>query len=119
MSALQSMRSVAPLLWSAPYREPVLEGFIASIGGLDGRLRRSVSAAMAQQLPGVAQPESLPLARRKLTQSCLLCLHSLHKGLLLCRAEYHMLLQGVAGACFSPLFLLLRMWCSSSEHLKM
>ena len=77
MSVLQSMRSLAPLLWSAPYREPVLEGFIASIGGLDGRLRRSVSAAIAQQLSGAAQPESQPLNRTRNTNSHLLCLRSL------------------------------------------
>ena len=71
------MRSLAPLLWSAPYREPVLEGFIASIGGLDGRLRKSVSAAVAQQLSG-----ELP-----------------------CRAKYYMLLHGNAGACLSALLL--------------
>ena len=41
---------MVPLLWSKAYGEPVLEGFIASIGGLDGRLRRSVSAAIAKRL---------------------------------------------------------------------
>lgn len=44
---------MAPLLWSMAYGESVLEGFIASIGGLDGRLRKSISAAIAEQLPGV------------------------------------------------------------------
>ena len=75
-SVLQSMRSLAPLLWSTPYREPVLEGFIASIGGLDGRLRRSVSAAIAQQLSGATQLESLPPARTTNAKSLLHCWRS-------------------------------------------
>ncbi len=47
---LQVTRDLVPLLWSKAYGKPVLEGLVASIGGLDGRLRRSVSAAIAKHL---------------------------------------------------------------------
>ena len=43
---------MAALLWSEAYWEPVLEGFIASIGGLDGQLRSAVSEAIAGTMSG-------------------------------------------------------------------
>ena len=47
---------MASLMRSKAYGEPILEGFIASIGGLDGRLRNSVVAAIAEQLSGPFSP---------------------------------------------------------------
>ena len=47
---------MASLLRSKAYVEPILEGFVASIGGLDGRLRSSVVAAIAEQLSGPFSP---------------------------------------------------------------
>lgn len=110
MSVLQSMQSLAPLLWSAPYREPVLEGFIASIGGLDGRLRRAVSAAISQQLSGVGQlhnacllwPESHSHKRMAVLPALLAQPTS---SLQLYSAECCMLLQGSDCACFCALLL--------------
>ena len=43
---------MAALLWSEAYWEPVLEGFIASIGGLDGQLRSAVLEAIAGTMSG-------------------------------------------------------------------
>ena len=105
MSALQSMRSLAPLLWSTPYREPVLEGFIASIGGLDGRLRRSVSAAIAQQLSGVAQPHNACLWPESHSHKCMAVLPALLAQpisgyILFHSAECCMILQDIDCACF-------------------
>ena len=43
---------MAALLSCEAYREPVLEGFVASIGGLDGQLRSAVLEAIAGTILG-------------------------------------------------------------------
>jgi len=58
------MQRMASLLRSKAFGEPILEGFIASIGGLDGRLRNSAVAAIAEQLSG---PFSAPASACKNT----------------------------------------------------
>ena len=65
-TVLQIVQQMAELLWSGAYGEPVLEGFIASAGGLDGRLRRFVSSAIAEHLAGLRLRCVLESAARRL-----------------------------------------------------
>ncbi len=44
------MPIVAPLLRTDRYREAVLEGMVACIGGLDGHLSKAASSALVQQM---------------------------------------------------------------------
>ena len=74
-NVLQVVRQMAELLWSKAYGEPVLEGFIASAGGLDGRLRRSVASAIAEQLAGV-RPVLALAASLKMLEGGLLNIHT-------------------------------------------
>ena len=46
---LQALQRLAPLLAVDAYREAVLEGLVACIGGLDGHLSKAASAALVAQ----------------------------------------------------------------------
>ena len=97
MSVLQGMRSLAPLLWSAPYREPVLEGFIASIGGLDGaaaQISLSSHSAAAFRCDTAREPASGQDHKCKVPPTLLAQTPSI---LLLCRGKT---LHASAGGCW-------------------
>lgn len=49
---IQALPRLAPLLRVDEYREAVLEGMVACIGGLDGHLSKQASAAIVQQTRG-------------------------------------------------------------------
>ena len=49
---MQALARLAPLLRVDAYREAVLEGMVACIGGLDGHLSKEASAALVQQSRG-------------------------------------------------------------------
>ncbi len=46
---LQALGRLAPLLAKDTYREAMLEGLVACIGGLDGHLSKAASAALVGQ----------------------------------------------------------------------
>ena len=58
---LQGFPRLAPLLREGSYREAVLEGLIACIGGLDGNLRRAAKGALAEVIncKGEYSPQDL------------------------------------------------------------
>ena len=68
----QALGGLARLLREAPYREAVLEGLAASVGGLDGSLASSAAAALGEALrnagdgalprPGPSGTQGLTLA---------------------------------------------------------
>jgi hypothetical protein len=53
---MQGLAHLAGLLRLGVYKEAVLEGLVASIGGLDGVLGRAASTALLQQLQGMLKP---------------------------------------------------------------
>ena len=64
----QGLAHLAGLLRLEAYREAVLEGLVASIGGLDGVLGRAASTALLQQLHGALEaPSCHPFTARTFT----------------------------------------------------
>ena len=67
---MQELQAVADLLVVPEYQAAVLEGLVASIGGLDASLAKAASAAFVQTL--TTEHQSM-----RLVAGCQLCISSL------------------------------------------
>lgn len=66
----QGLQHVAALLAEPAYREPILEGLVASIGGLDGILGRAAGCALLKTVHGdcTSIPNTQGIVKRQYVQ---------------------------------------------------
>ena len=67
---LQGLLGVSTLLAVPEYRGAVLEGLVASIGGLDASLSKEASAAFVHTLTAADTGEHIIMANTAMSQSC-------------------------------------------------